>query len=284
MPCPFLKEGHAQYCHAAPVHKLILDGPGVSRAGRCTTADYRLCELVKKEDAGCDRCPHLEDIDVQYCAANTPTKLIPFSESQLSICMTGGYRFCEAYLALARPHGSLTPPPDLLYAPSHFWLAIEESGLCHVGIDAFLADFAGSIDGVTFVTTHGTQRPVVTLTVCGVEWPMTFPNPLLIQKVNSHLRSDPKRLTTDPYGSGWLFSGWELPSQTRASLISGPHAAAWQAEERERLSEEVHEILAPSCDGGQPVRGIGQLLSRQQLVCVFQHFFSTRSWVPKDQM
>ena len=28
MACPFLKEGRAQYCHAAPVGKLILEGPG----------------------------------------------------------------------------------------------------------------------------------------------------------------------------------------------------------------------------------------------------------------
>ena len=50
---------------------------------------------------------------------------------------------------------------------------------------------------------------------------MTFPNPLLIQKVNSHLRGDPVRLTSDPYGSGWLFSGWELPGQTRGGVDFG---------------------------------------------------------------
>ncbi len=149
-------------------------------------------------------------------------------------------------------------------------------------MDAFLADFVGNVDGLTFVTTHGTQRPVISLTVHGVEWPMTFPNPLLIQKVNSHLRGDPARLTADPYGSGWLFSGWELPGQTKAGLIAGPPAAAWQSEEEERLAREIHAALQPSCDGGRPVRGVGQLLSRQQLVCFLQQFFSNRNWVPKD--
>src|SRR5208283_3693873 len=112
------------------------------------------------------------------------------------------------------------------------------------------------------------------LTVHGVEWPMTFPNPLLIQKVNGHLRSDPARIIADPYGSGWLFAGWELPGRTKAGLISGHQAAAWQAEERELLAREIHETLKLSCDGGKPVRGVGGLLSREQLVCLLQHFFS----------
>ena len=132
---------------------------------------------------------------MQYCGVNSPTKLIPFSESQLSSCTGDGYRYCDSYLTLARPHGTTAPPADLLYSPNHFWLATEESGLCHIGIDAFLAEFVGKFDGMTFVTTHGTQQPVVAVTVHGVEWPMTFPNPLMIQKVNGHLRSDPKRLT-----------------------------------------------------------------------------------------
>jgi glycine cleavage system H lipoate-binding protein len=219
---------------------------------------------------------------VQYCEASSPTKLIPFSESGFSNCADGGYRFCDSYLTLARPQGALAAPAGFLYAPNHFWLAADESGLCHIGIDAFLADVAASVDGVTFVTTHGIERPVVALTLHGVEWPMTFSNPLLIQKVNGYLRSDPKRILADPYGSGWLFAGWEMPERTRASLIGGPRAAAWQAEERERLAQEIHETLKLSCDGGDPVRGVGQLLSRQQLVCLLQHFFSNTHWGPKE--
>ena len=282
MPCPFLKEGRAQYCHAAPVGKLILEGPGFSGEGRCASAEYYHCALIGKDEPRQDRCPHLEEIHVQYCGVNSPTKLIPFSESQLSSCTGDGYRYCDSYLTLARPHGTTEPPADLLYSPNHFWLATEESGLCHIGFDAFLAEFVGKFDGITFVTTHGTQQPVVAVTVHGVEWPMTFPNPLMIQKVNSHLRSNPVRLTSDPYGSGWLFSGWELPGQTKAGLISGPPAAAWQTEEEERMAREIHESQELKCDGGRPVRGVGQLLSRTQLVCVLQRFFSNRNWVTKD--
>jgi glycine cleavage system H lipoate-binding protein len=282
MACPFLKEGRAQYCHASPSRKLLLEGPGVSGGGRCSSPEYYRCALIGKDELRQERCPHLEEIHVQYCGTTSPTKLIPFSETELSVCMTGGYRYCESYLTLARPRGVLAPPENLQYAPNHFWLAKVESGFCYIGIDAFLAEVLGNIDGLTFVTTHGTQRPVVALTVHGMEWPMTFPNPLLIQKVNGHLRSDPQRLVEDPYGSGWLFAGWEVAERTEAGLISGAHAAAWQAEEQERMAKEIHEMLGQSCDGGRPVRGVAQLLSRRQLVCLLQHYFSNTHWGPKE--
>ncbi|MGZ4814890.1 MAG: hypothetical protein ACXVZV_05760 [Terriglobales bacterium] len=277
MACPFLKEGRAQYCHAAPVQKLILDGPGSVAGGRCTSAEYVQCKLVVKGSAQQDRCPHLEEIHVQYCGVSPVTKLVPFSDSELSSCTSSTYRYCDSYLLLARPHAS-TPPPHLLYTANHFWLDAEDSGLCHIGLDGFFADVAGNVDGITYVTTRGTHSPTLALTVHGVEWPMIFPNPLMIQKVNRRVRSDPTRLTADPYGAGWLFEGWELPGRTRTGLVSGPQAAAWQGEERERLSREIHDRHAPGCDGGSPVRGIAQLLPREHVVCLFQHFFCDQSW------
>ena len=276
MPCPFLKDGQARYCHAAPVQKLILGGPGVADGGRCSSARYVECALVAKGGVRQDRCPHLEEIRVQYCGVSPVTKLVPFSDSQLSNCTSNSYRYCDSYLSLARPHAAT--PPQLLYSANHFWLDAEESGLCHIGIDGFLADVAGTVDGITFVTPNGTRCPALALTIHGVEWPMSFPNPLMIQKVNSRVRSDPARLTADPFGAGWLFEGWELPGRTRAGLVSGQQAVAWQSEERNRLTHEIHEAHAPGADGGSPVRGVAQLLSRQDLVCLFQHFFSKRDW------
>jgi glycine cleavage system H lipoate-binding protein len=263
------------------VQKLILEGPGVADGGRCATSKYRQCELVVKDAAQQDRCPHLEEVRVQYCGASPVTKLVPFSDSQHSSCTNTSYRYCDSYLPLARPHAP-TPPANLLYTPNHFWLDAEDSGLCHIGIDLLLADVAGSIDGVTFVTLHGTRCPALTLTTHGIDWPMSFPNPLIIQNVNRRVRSDPSRLTADPYGAGWLFEAWELPGRTRAGLISGPRAAAWQAEERERLAQEIHEARASVCDGGSSVRGAAQWLPRRHLVCLFQRFFSQRGWTLEE--
>ena len=281
MACPFLKEGRARYCHAAPVQKLILDGPGATNGGRCASPGYRQCEWVAQDATQPDRCPHLEEIRVQYCGVSPVTKLVPFSDSELSSCTSNGYRYCDSFLLLARPH-PITPPEHLLYSSNHFWLDAEESGLCHIGIDGFLADVAGSVDGVTFATLNGTHCPALALAIHGVEWPMSFPNPLMIQKVNTRLRSDPARLTSDPYGAGWLFEGSELPGRTRAGLVSGQHAAAWQDAERERLAHEIHETHAPGCDGGSPVRGVAQVLARQHLVCLFQRFFSKHDWTTQD--
>lgn len=277
MACPFLREGRARYCHAAPIRKLILDGPGATDGGRCASPRYATCELAAKDDTEQSRCPHLEEIRVQYCGVSPIPKLVPFSESQLSSCTSDNYRYCDSYLHLAQPH-TTKPPANLLYTANHFWLDAEESGLCHIGVDGFLADIVGNVDGVTFATARGTHCPGLALTIHGVEWPMSFPNPVMIQRVNSRLRSDPARLTVDPYGAGWLFEGWEVPGRTRSGLMSGPQADAWQAEERERLNRDIHETHAPGCDGGTRVRGVAQLLSREHLVCLFQHFFAKTDW------
>ncbi len=86
MACPCLREGRARYCHAAPVRKLILDGPGATGGGRCASPRYRTCELAAKDGTEYDRCPHLEEIRVQYCGVSPIPKLVPFSDSQLSSC------------------------------------------------------------------------------------------------------------------------------------------------------------------------------------------------------
>ena len=277
MCCPFLREGRARYCHASPVRKLILDGPGAAGGGRCTTPEYRGCALVEDRESAAVGCPHMEGIHVQYCGASPVAKLVPFSESQLSRCTSAGFRFCDSYLALARPRKQ-KDPPDLFYAPNHMWLDVAEDGLCHIGADAFLAGAAGAVDSVTFVTTHGAERPAVSFTVNGVQWPLIFPNPLLIHAVNAQVRIQPRRVTADPYGSGWLFEGWELPGRTRRGLIGGSQAGAWLAEERERLARYINDSQALGGDGGYAADGVAQLLPRPDLIRMLQQFFSNTSW------
>jgi glycine cleavage system H lipoate-binding protein len=282
MSCPFLKEGRARYCHAATIRKLILDGPGAAGGGLCGSAEYRRCSLVCQDDAAADRCAHLEELHVQYCGASPVTKLVPFSDAQNSPCSSGGYKYCDSYLALAHPHGATPPADALLYAANHLWLDVGEEGLCHVGVDAFLAEMAGTVDAVTFVTSRGMHRPAVSLAVNGIEWPLRFPNPMLIESVNSRLRADPARLTVDPYGHGWLFEAWELPGKTRAGLIGGKQAEAWLAYERNQLAQAIHDGQGLFADGGSPVRGVARLLPRAGMVGLFQQFLTKAGWTAEE--
>jgi glycine cleavage system H lipoate-binding protein len=204
--------------------------------------------------------------------------LVPFSESTLSRCAGAGHRFCESYLALARPNRSGETPVDLLFAPNHMWLSVSEEGMCHLGLDAFAANVAHPVERVTFVTAAGTRRPTIALQVEGIEWPMTFPNPMLIRNVNTGLQTHPDRLSEDPYGTGWLFEGWEIPDRTRTGLIAGPAAAAWITEERRRLSRFVNDTQGLCADGGEAARGIAHLLPRGVVVALFQQFFGRTEW------
>lgn len=281
MACPFLKDGQARYCHAAPVRKLILDGPGGSDGGRCASPDYRQCEWAAGDGARQDHCSFLENVRVQYCGASPIKKLVPFCNSQLSCCTSSSYRYCDSYLLIERPD-TTTPPANLFYAPNHFWLDAEESGLCHVGVDSFLVDVAGSVEALTFAAAQGADCPALVLTVHGIEWPMSFPTALRVMKVNGRVRSDPARLAADPYGAGWLFEGWEIPGKTRAGLITGARAENWQVQERTRLAREIREMGASFCDGGLPVRGVAQFLSRQQIVYLLQRFFVRRAWAVEE--
>ena len=101
MSCPFLREGRARYCNAAPVRKLILDGAGATAGGRCTSPAYRECALVAEDGPMAGQCPHLEHIHVQYCGASPVAPLVPFSEA-MSRCSGGGHRYCETDLRRRR--------------------------------------------------------------------------------------------------------------------------------------------------------------------------------------
>ena len=53
------------------------------------------------------------------------------------------------------------------------------------------------------------------------------------------------------------------------------------AEERERLARYVHETALPAADGGAVMPGVARLLSRADVVRIFQEFFGT-PWSPGE--
>ena len=264
--------------------------------------------------AAMEQCPFLHDSLVQFCGASSLTKYIPYSEEVLSHCGTDSHRYCELYLTLAQPerHAAMSTtgievcdnPPlerevlvegvrvrtDLHYSPNHMWADVSEDNTVHVGIDAFLAQLLGKVDQISYVTPRGTHRPAVVLTVNGTDLPMIFPRNMSISAVNSSLRTHPSRLFVDPYTTGWLFEGTDLEeedarlkgSAESSLLVTGNEAVAWMRDEVRRASTLVHELSHAGdaqgtvlmADGGNPQPGLGQHLTREELLHLFNELLS----------
>lgn len=296
MTCPFLRETRVRTCSAAPLRKMIADlGPSGS-SGRCGDTRHAECPVfLEKGGETQGACPHLEEKLVQFCGASPVAHYVPYSPSEASRCGSEAFRYCEAYLSLARPHtgDEIEVHDNLYYAPNHMWVDAGSSGVCHIGLDGLLARLLGRLESVNFLTPGGTRRPGVLVTVCGVDWPLVFPNPLLIEHTNAHLRADASRITRDPYGAGWLFSGYPPPGGDAAGVTSrlmhGRQARAWMEQESQRLSDWIQRLLASrmeqpalACDGGWIVEGAAHLLRRGELLDVLHEFFAPHNGWTKE--
>ncbi len=231
MTCPFLREAQVKYCQTAAVRKLI----PLTAAGRadekCGSAAHVSCSVYRahpEEATAPGPCPYLRESLMQYCSAAPVAKMIPYSESLLSRCGGSGYHYCELYLGMAHPEdgsgSAAIPMPDWLsYSTNHMWLDRGEDGLCHVGIDAFLARVLGRVERISYIWQKGIlRRPTAVLTAGGVDFEVVFPNSLHVTRCNLYLRADPARLTAEPYTAGWLFEGTPVEDTgARSSLRRG---------------------------------------------------------------
>jgi glycine cleavage system H lipoate-binding protein len=315
MRCPFIREAQVKYCRASAFRKMIVRMPGQLNDERCSSPEYARCPAAKQHNEdhpSLDHCPFLHESLVQYCAAASVTKYIPYSEAVLSNCGTESHKYCELFLAIASPeHPSfheteidtaicndytkahmvdgVSVPGWLSYSPNHMWMNVSDDGVVHIGVDAFLAKTLGSLDRLSFITTKGVARPTVVLTVCGVDLQMVFPNPIHISKANAYLRTNPSKVLTDPYTIGWLFEGTEVKdssskkdSPSREGLVTGKAAVSWMQNETSRMSEVVH-VLSQSedhhgnvlmTDGGGTQQGFVRHLHRDETLNLFNDFFS----------
>lgn len=296
MRCPFLREAHVQSCQASPIRKQIVR-TGSSTDERCATAAWHDCPVVRElseEHPSATSCPFRMESLAQYCSVAPVTKLIPWSDQAFSRCGSEAHRFCDLYLALAKTPAPAAAPgkpsprtgdadgvpvPDWLwFAPGHTWLSVASDGVCHIGVDAFLAQTLGGIDRVQFVTTKGFERPAAVLTVRDVDVTVSFPNPVFITAVNGALRADPARLARDPYGLGWLFEGIvrdratvpDCASKLTEGLFRGEAATSWMRRETLRLrglAEEAAERISGvrlAADGGLPEPGLVRTLPHEE--------------------
>ncbi|MDD5562281.1 MAG: hypothetical protein PHQ91_01075 [Thermoanaerobaculaceae bacterium] len=315
MSCPFLREENVKYCVASAFRKMIPESARDAGHERCSSAAYRDCPAAAAKVGGspiADRCPFLDDADVEFCAAAPVATYVPVNDSLPSRCTSAGHLYCDLFLATADPGrvhrtgsvvlpgssgsgrrtvvvGGIPVPAYLSYAPNHMWLDRAGDGRCHVGIDAFLAEVVGRVDAISFVRPgRGAAQPIAVLTVNGVEMHLVFPHEMEDVTANTCLRADPSRLTADPYGAGWLFAGVD-PTTTgappgaaaSAGLIAGENAARWFVAEGGRLRAFVQQRIEPPADGARVMAGGGRVapglaarLERDLLIALFNEFFS----------
>jgi glycine cleavage system H lipoate-binding protein len=291
MNCPFLQEARVRYCHAASIRKVLLQSAPAGEE-RCSSPAHKDCNVYKsrtRPDSESEICPFLHEAQVQYCAAAPVPKPVPYSESTLMRCGQSGYRYCELYLAFARPLRRSTAdsvegielPPRLSYTPNHMWIDVNEDGAWRVGVDAFLVHCFGVFDAVTFLTPSGTQRPAAVLSAAGIDLHITFPHVLPISACNVYLRADPSRVATAPYTHGWLFRGDNPPGMLHG-LVSGEDANRWMADEVHRAAAFAHSQIDPHmpADGGTPEHSFLQLLDRELRLRFMEEFFSP--WVTRS--
>jgi glycine cleavage system H lipoate-binding protein len=165
------------------------------------------------------------------------------------------------------------------------WIDIAHDGSCHIGADAFVSRILGRIDRVRFLTGRGLQWPVASIEVRQTDLRLEFPRRIQITGSNVHLRLDPAALVDDPYGSGWLYSGVASPQDLNESagepeLVRGNQVPAWMRREAERLDRFVRDHLTPdrtgltAADGGSVVPGVAMHLNHEDLVDLFEAFFT----------
>jgi glycine cleavage system H lipoate-binding protein len=217
---------------------------------------------------------------------------VPYSESSMSRCGGDTHRYCDLFLAFAPAGGDTRPavgevevPIALWYAKNHLWLDVGEGGACHVGVDALLARVLGSVERVIFTTEKGTRRPSAVLSVKGVDVTVTFPNAFRLTATNPALRAHPERLVEDPYGTGWLFEGFEAGSSAAESLLPGASAFDWMRGEVGRLDAFVHAAISRPgadgvrlvADGGSFAPGLIRELGPEERLALLDGFFSAEA-------
>ena len=221
--CPFLREEQVKSCQVAPFRKSLARSSATGEGELCTSADHRSCPALRESHEAhpdASRCPFLRESLVQFCAASPRPTYVPWSESPEPALRPRRSPLLRPPPGRGRL-GARAGPPDrrprrrrdrgrgrragagwLWYTDNHLWLDVGDDGLCHVGVDAFLARLVGEVERLTFLTVKGDVRPAVVLTVGGVDLTLVFAQHLPLVCANTRLRSGLAPLVADLYGLG----------------------------------------------------------------------------------
>ncbi len=175
-------------------------------------------------------------------------------------------------------------PAVLFLAPSHTWAHVSSDGVVRVGIDDFLAQAVGTVDGIR-MPAPGTKvragEPLFWLQLGSRELPV--PSPLIgeVMGANQAVKEKPYLLTRDPYGVGWSVSLWAHDLlEGLEKLRLGAAALGFLRQEMRAFMEFSPLSHSPQgapllADGGLPVRGVLRQLP-EPLVEAFHRLFVER--------
>lgn len=151
-------------------------------------------------------------------------------------------------------------PDALLFHPGHAW-ARAEGDVVTVGLDDFGQRLVGAINAVQLpeVGTGLSQGERGWTLVASDARTIDMVSPVdgTVLEVNDQAARDPRCVTHDPYGAGWLLKikSSKLAANTR-QLMSGGLARRWIEESCNTLCTVSPELGPVSLDGGAPVSGV----------------------------
>jgi glycine cleavage system H protein len=156
----------------------------------------------------------------------------------------------------------------LLHTAGHLWMKPAAAGF-RVGIDGIAQRLLPGVVRVALPAEGARLRrgePIAEVVTRTRRVPLGSPMDAVVENVNHHLQDDPKRLERDPYVGGWLVSLRPArPERERHLCLEGEEAKEWFRSESRWLAGILEQELGTAAaDGGEPVVGLEQSLSRAQ--------------------
>jgi glycine cleavage system H protein len=167
----------------------------------------------------------------------------------------------QAAIAAMRPPRA---PFGVFVDSAHSWVKLMSDGTMRIGVDDFIAEALGRVDGVELPEPgHKIERGDTLVTLRVGEKLLRVPSPISgeVAAHNATALQSPATLTADPYGLGWLLS---LRTQDHKEAIKPLHlgngALGYLRQELARLGDfftaRASTSAAPlMADGGLPQRG-----------------------------
>jgi glycine cleavage system H protein len=169
-------------------------------------------------------------------------------------------------------------PDRLRYHPGHSWALSESPSLVRVGIDDFACKLTGKIESITLPARGQWIRQgqkMCTVHRDGSAADIVSPIEGTVSDINDAAVSDPKLVSCDPYGEGWLLTVQAPDAKTSfRNLLGGTLARHWMEEAASRLRLRMPTALgALAQDGGVAVDDLAAQIPDANWLSLAKEFF-----------